>query len=149
MSIRSWLSVHKLTVVFVVALAISFAACGGGATQPADLAMPVADLTLPLPGFGEPCAMEDRCADGLLCLAGPNGGNFCTKTCPAGSSGACPDTPAGTKAYCVVTDATPQGDKGCAFLCAGGGRTYPCPGQLRCEDAEDPPGSGQRLCLPQ
>ncbi|HEX7601450.1 MAG TPA: hypothetical protein VF316_07595 [Polyangiaceae bacterium] len=103
-------------------------------------------------GYGEPCTVGDdtTCVDGFLCLQGPSGGKtgFCTKTCPSTSSAACPGTPAGTSAYCVVTDVDAQGDKGCAFVCREGAQTYACPGALQCETAEDPPGSGQYLCLP-
>jgi hypothetical protein len=103
-------------------------------------------------GYGEPCTVGDdaTCADGFLCLQGPSGGKvgFCTKTCPSTSSAVCPGTPDGTVAYCVVTDVDTQGDKGCAFLCRAGSKTYPCPGALTCETADDPPGSGQYLCLP-
>jgi hypothetical protein len=102
-------------------------------------------------GYGEPCELADAgCADGLFCLEGPSGGSvgFCTKTCPSTSSAACPGAPAGTAAYCVVTDVDPQGDKGCAFLCRVGSQTYTCPGALKCQTTEDPPGSGQYLCLP-
>lgn len=104
------------------------------------------------PGFGDPCPLDQSiaCDDGLFCLAGPNGGTlgFCSKTCPPTSSGACDGPPAGTAAYCVVTDANSKGDKGCAFVCTAGSSTFPCPGALKCSSAEDPPGSGQKLCLP-
>jgi hypothetical protein len=102
--------------------------------------------------YGSPCTVGDdtTCQDGLLCLQGPSGGTvgFCTKTCPSTSSASCPGTPPGTAAYCVVTNVDTQGDKGCAFVCKEGPSTYPCPGALKCETSEDPPGSGQYLCLP-
>ncbi len=60
----------------------------------------------------------------------------------------CPDTPEGSAAYCLVTDVNLAGDKACAFLCTVGGKSYVCPGELRCATDDDPPGSGQRLCLP-
>ena len=104
------------------------------------------------PGYGDPCdvANASACADGFLCLQGPSGGNigFCTKTCPSTSSTACPGTPSGTAAYCVVTDVDSQGDKGCAFVCRVASQTYTCPGALKCQTTDDPPGSGQYLCLP-
>jgi hypothetical protein len=103
-------------------------------------------------GFGDPCMLDEAapCADGSFCLAGPSGGSvgFCTHTCPRGTSGACPGAPEGTTAYCVVTDVNAAGDKGCAFLCEVGGTTYTCPGELTCSPTQEPPGSGQRLCLP-
>jgi hypothetical protein len=102
--------------------------------------------------FGQPCQVDQptSCQSGLFCLQGPNGGNdgFCSKTCPPNSGGACPGAPAGTAAYCVVTDVDLQGDKGCAFVCKEGATTYTCPGTLQCQTTEDPPGSGQYLCLP-
>jgi hypothetical protein len=102
--------------------------------------------------FGQPCTVgkDAACGEGLFCLQGPSGGKtgFCTKTCPKTSSKACPDVPAGTAAFCVVTDVNSQGDKGCAFACRDNNQTYTCPGTLKCETSEDPPGSGQYLCLP-
>jgi hypothetical protein len=102
--------------------------------------------------WGQPCTVGDdtTCATGLFCLQGPAGGTvgFCTKTCPATSSAQCPGTPPGTAAFCVVTTVDAQGDKGCAFACKEGSQTYACPGALTCETTEDPPGSGQYLCLP-
>ena len=103
-------------------------------------------------GFGEACTVGDdaTCAAGLLCLEGPSSGavGFCTKTCPKTSSAACPGAPTGTAAYCLVTDANTNGDKGCAFVCRQGTKTYSCPGDLKCQTTEEPPGSGQYLCLP-
>jgi hypothetical protein len=102
--------------------------------------------------YGEPCTVTDRapCAKGLFCLGGPAGGKigFCTATCSKASSAACPDTPTGTSAYCVVTDVNTAGDKGCAFVCREHGTDFPCPGELQCQTTEEPPDSGQRLCLP-
>ncbi len=138
----------------VLALLLSVAACGGGSTSSAtDAALSVdaaapAELSSPA-AFGGLCDASDNCPDGLRCLAGPKGGSFCTKTCPATQSGACSGTPTGTAAYCVVTDATPNGDKGCAFLCGAAGKSYACPGLLKCEATDDPPGTGQRSCLPE
>jgi hypothetical protein len=137
-------------------------------TAPADVP---ADVTSDVPGdgatdggadatgdaglagsFGQPCQVDQptSCQSGLFCLQGPNGGNngFCSKTCPPNSGAACPGAPAGTAAYCVVTDVDLQGDKGCAFVCKEGTETYTCPGTLTCQTTEDPPGSGQYLCLP-
>jgi hypothetical protein len=103
-------------------------------------------------GFGQPCAVGQpgECAEGLFCLQGPSGGRtgFCSRTCPRTSSAACAGAPPGTAAYCLVTNVNAAGDKGCAFVCLVGGMTRACPGELRCAAAEEPPGSGQRLCLP-
>jgi hypothetical protein len=116
----------------------------------ADRALP--DAGAVTAGFGDPCTIDEvkKCPTGLLCLQGPSGGNngFCTRTCPATSSKQCTGTPAGTAAFCIVTDADAQGNKGCAFVCAEPGSTFTCPGELECQSTEDPAGSGQRLCLP-
>jgi hypothetical protein len=102
--------------------------------------------------FGQPCVVgrSGGCADGLICLQGPAGGRtgFCSRTCPRTSSGACAGAPPGTAAFCLVTNVNAAGDKGCAFVCLVRGMTHACPGELRCAADEDPPGSGQRLCLP-
>jgi hypothetical protein len=102
--------------------------------------------------YGQPCTVGDdtTCSAGLLCLQGPAGGSvgFCTHTCPATSRAVCAGTPPGTAAYCVVTDVDPQGDKGCAFVCREGTHVYPCPGALQRQTTDEPPGSGQYLCLP-
>lgn len=102
--------------------------------------------------FGQPCvvAQAGDCAAGLICLRGPAGGRvgFCTRTCPRTSSGPCAGAPPGTAAFCLVTNVNAAGDKGCAFVCLVGGMTHACPGELRCATSEEPPGSGQRLCLP-
>lgn len=132
-------------------LAFVIAGCGGAAPVDRDLAAPdlqvLPDLATAA-AFGDPCRPDDSCAEGLVCLPGPAGGSFCTRTCPAGQSKRCPETPEGTAAYCLVTDVNPAGDKACAFLCAVGGKSYECPGELLCAAEDDPPGSGQRLCLP-
>jgi hypothetical protein len=102
--------------------------------------------------WGDPCTVgnDTTCGTGLFCLQGPNGGSvgFCTETCPSTSSGPCSGTPAGMAAFCVVTDVDTQGDKGCAFACRIGSQTWTCPGALTCETMDDPPDSGQRLCVP-
>lgn len=102
--------------------------------------------------FGQPCTVgaDAACGEGLFCLQGPSGGKvgFCTRKCPKTSSQECSDAPAGTAAYCVVTDVDKDGNKGCAFVCAQGASAFACPGKLRCQTTEEPPGSGQRLCLP-
>src|SRR5581483_3316647 len=102
--------------------------------------------------YGQPCTVGDdtTCNAGLFCLQGPSGGSvgFCTHTCPPTSSSRCMGTPPNTAAYCVVTDVDAQGDKGCAFVCRVGTRTYTCPGALQCQTTDEPPGSGQYLCLP-
>jgi hypothetical protein len=121
-----------------------------------DAATPGADASDAVDGgkgsWGQPCTVGDdtTCQSGLFCLQGPTGGTvgFCTKTCPSTSSAACPSTPAGTAAYCVVTDVDSNGDKGCAFLCRAGATTYTCPGKLKCGTTDDPPGSAQYLCVP-
>jgi hypothetical protein len=127
----------------------------GGATEGAPDAAadaPSEGDAAPRAAYGEPCAVGDdaTCVAGLFCLQGPSGGTvgFCTKTCPATSSAVCAGTPPGTAAFCVVTGVDPQGDKGCAFVCRELSTTYTCPGALKCQSTDDPPGSGQYLCLP-
>lgn len=153
----------RLTLVqLIVGCAAALFGCGSSPGTTSDLAVPPFDLAvaapvdlvatpdLSEPTFGLPCDPDGNCAAGLFCLAGPNGGSFCSKTCPANSSGPCPGAPPGTAAYCVVTGVDPQNDKGCAFACKEpNGGMFQCPGQLQCETTDDPPGSGQRLCIPQ
>lgn len=118
-----------------------------------DDVVDASDDVAPAPGsFGQPCTVgrAGDCLEGLFCLQGPSGGRngFCTRTCPRTSSARCADTPPGTAAYCLVTDVNAAGDKGCAFVCTLPGMTFTCPGTLRCVHVQDPPGSGQELCLP-
>lgn len=126
------------------------ASIDAGAEDAASDAPPEGDG--PVTMFGQPCTVgaDAACGEGLFCLRGPSGGTtgFCTKTCPKTSSSACTDVPEGTAAYCLVTDVNAKREKGCAFVCHVGGKTYPCPGELECQDTEEPAGSGQRLCLP-
>jgi len=101
-------------------------------------------------GFGEPCTLDgvSPCDDGLLCISPAGNDGFCSKNCEV-SGRICPSAPEGTTAYCIVgEEGTPNGMKACAFLCAGGGGEFACPGTLTCASTEEPPGSGQRLCLP-
>lgn len=101
-------------------------------------------------GFGDPCTLDGviPCDDGLLCISPAGNDGFCSKNCTrAGAQ--CPGAPEGTTAYCIVgEEGTPNGQKGCAFLCRGGGSDFECPGTLACASFDEPPGSGQRLCLP-
>ena len=136
---------------FAITLLIGVVGCGApeheshpDLSAPADLASAAPDSLLPTV-FGGPCDSSGTCGPGLICLPGPNGGSFCSKTCPVAQSKVCPGALPGTAAYCLVTDADSQGDKGCAFLCLLAGKTYSCPGKLICETTDDPPGSGQRL----
>lgn len=125
-------------------------------TSPSDADLAGVDVEYRYPDasgapFGAPCTLDGyECHPLLFCLEGPTGGGrgFCSMTCPATSSGRCEGTPEGTIAYCVVTNVNAMGDKGCAFLCEVGGETYTCPGTQVCQTNEEPPGSGQRLCLP-
>lgn len=137
----------RLLVTFVAAAFAALLGCGGGGTVAGDLATSAVDVAQKAPGFGEPCDPDHSCDEGLFCLPGPSGGAFCSKTCQRGRK-ACDGAPLGTAAYCLVTDVDGAHNKGCAFVCAVGGVSYDCPGQLACAADEDPPGSGQRLCLP-
>lgn len=101
-------------------------------------------------GFGAPCTMDGvvPCNDGLLCLAPAGNVGFCSQNCST-LGRPCAGAPPGTYAYCAVGPAgTPNGKPGCAFLCTGGGHTFTCPGETTCATDDDPPGSGQRLCMP-
>jgi hypothetical protein len=112
---------------------------------------PSGDASPTRAAFGFPCTVGDdaTCEDGLFCLEGPTGtAGFCSKTCPSTSSAACKGAPPGMAAYCVVTGVDEQNDNGCAFVCLLKGKTYPCPGSTTCETEDDPPGSGQRMCIP-
>lgn len=122
------------------------------ATATADAVEDVATDPVVPGSLGQPCVVgrAGDCADGLLCLRGPTGerAGFCTRTCPRTSSGPCAGAPPGTAAYCLVTNVNAAGDKGRAFVCLVRGMTHGCPGELQCATSEEPPGSGQRLCLP-
>ena len=100
-------------------------------------------------GYGEICTADGvtPCAAGLICLWAPTNNYFCTRTCTVQGQ-PCLGAPSGTKAFCLVTDATPDGKGGCAFVCAEPGHVYQCPPALTCQATDDPPGSGQRTCLP-
>lgn len=100
-------------------------------------------------GFGDPCLLaDDACGEGLLCISPGTTEGFCSKSCTT-QGAACPGAPEGTAAYCIVGgEGTPNGEPGCAFLCAAQGQTFTCPGETVCAAGEDPPGSGQRLCFP-
>ncbi len=149
--------------LFASGLAVAFAACSSDTKDPirSDVKEDASGEEGPptdssdaagRAGFGDPCTVGDdaTCDEGLLCLQGPSGGKigFCTKTCPKTSSAPCSGAPEGTFAACVVTDVDQSGDKGCAFACAVASKTFSCPGSLKCSTTEDPPGSGQKLCLP-
>jgi hypothetical protein len=112
---------------------------------------PADDASAARAAYGFPCTVGDdsTCQDGLFCLEGPTGSTgFCSKICLKTSNAACPGSPAGTAAFCVITDVDTKGDKACAFACLVGGKAFKCPGALTCETADDPPGSGQRMCIP-
>ncbi len=124
------------------------------ADLPRDLARVEAKVGLEAGGagsaFGDPCTMDGAkgCGAGLLCLSPSGNQGFCSKSCDQGGQ-ACEGAPAGTAAFCIVEEAgTPNGKKGCAFVCQEPGKTFTCPGQLKCQSYEDPAGSGQKLCLP-
>ncbi len=103
-----------------------------------------------VPGFGDPCTIGGvtPCPGDLICLSPIGNDGFCSANCPV-QGRRCQGTPPGTYAACVIGEAgTPNGMKACAFLCELSGMTFTCPGTLTCEALEDPPGSGQHLCLP-
>lgn len=109
---------------------------------------------LPLgPTIGKLCSATAPCAAGESCafvnLPGSSTTNgFCTKHCPALAT-ACTGGPAGSIYYCALTGKSPTGQTtyACAFFCQLSGKNAPCPPTLACSPTEQPPGSGQRLCM--
>ncbi len=99
-------------------------------------------------GFGEACDLTSPgCSDGLACIDVANssaGKGLCTKKCPT-LGGPCDGAPVGTEAGCILSS---NGTHFCAFLCTIPDHTFPCPASTTCATADDPPGSGQRICLP-
>ncbi len=164
------------TIAFVL-LALGLVACGddtkpttkkeagvklpdGGGTLPDTGTKPNPDTGTitpgkeagtPSAGFGAICSQTTPCADAsMICamLQGATSG-FCTKEC-TNSGQECPGAPTGTKAFCI---AQIQTKTYCAFLCgakdqSGNPVTWPCPTGLKCDTAENPPGSGQKACIP-
>lgn len=111
---------------------------------------PPPDQYKPPPGqFGALCSTAKPCATGLTCAlvtAGATTG-FCTKQCFT-SGNACTGQPAGTGAYCILSDNSTPKKYFCAFLCKAGTQTWPCPAGLKCNPVDNPPGSGQNSCDP-
>ena len=147
---------HRVVaLLFTLTLALQGSCAGEDPPVPPDAGAQVDDAGTDdtdagvAPAFGDPCLLaDDACGDGLLCISPGATVGFCSKNC-ATLGTACPDAPQGTAAYCIVGgEGTPNGEPGCAFLCAAQGQTFSCPGETVCEAADDPPGSGQRLCLP-
>lgn len=144
--------VRRLTIVLLLA------GCTASEMGSADLAAAPIDLAAPpdlapevdaSSTFGQPCnpSFDPACSDDSFCLWAPTNKYFCSQAC-AKQGASCPGGPPGTAAFCIVTDATPDGQGGCGFVCAAHGKSYPCPAGLTCQTSDDPPGSGQRLCLP-
>jgi hypothetical protein len=110
--------------------------------------------TTPTAGFGSSCSQTKPCADTtMMCAVVQQGATngFCTKEC-ANQGGECTGAPTGTHAFCILSDQT-KTKFYCAFLCSakdqsGQVATWPCPTDLKCDTAENPPGSGQKACVP-
>lgn len=124
-----------------------------------DTTPPTPDLTPPTPDqkitasgtFGSSCAAGSICSASFSCVflgAGATKG-YCTKTC-ASMQKPCTGGPSGTQPYCILKD---QNNKYyCVFLCKWGtgsaAVTAPCPKDLTCSTSENPPKSGQYVCMP-
>ena len=110
--------------------------------------------TTPSAGFGAVCSQTTPCADTtMMCALVQQGATtgFCTKEC-TNQGQECPGAPTGTHAFCILSDQA-KTKYYCAFLCAakdqsGQVASWPCPTGLKCDTAENPPGSGQKACVP-
>lgn len=101
--------------------------------------------------FGDICSKPADCIPNLLCITvGNRTRGHCSKTC---TTAICPGAPAGSMALCILTSSTDKNTNYCAFVCqykdSGGTiRKATCPSYQSCSVSEDPPGSGQRVCVP-
>jgi hypothetical protein len=105
--------------------------------------------TVPSAGFGDKCSETVTCKDTtMVCAVTKQGATegFCTKSCPT-LQDQCAGAPAGTMSFCGLTDSA-SGTNYCVFICAASSQTFPCPTQLKCDTADNPPGSGQKACVP-
>jgi len=115
---------------------------------PPDQFKPPPDTKPPLGGFGAKCNKTFPCSTAYQCVTVGTGtvDGFCTKKC-YNSGGACTGMPTGTGAYCLLSNSA-KTEYYCAFLCKLGTQTWKCPSTLKCDPVENPPGSGQYVCLP-
>ena len=101
--------------------------------------------------FGSLCTSGQNCYPDLQCVTiGDRTRGHCSKTC---TSGICSGAPQGSMALCLLTSSTDKSIKYCAFVCqykdsSGTLRKTKCPSYQTCSSTENPPGSGQRICMP-
>jgi hypothetical protein len=103
-------------------------------------------------GFGDACnPAASTCKNGLVCAPASATTGFCSKTC-TNQGGLCQGAASGQQAACVygVQDQNKNVTIYCAFLCSaqGGSPTFDCPSALQCATQDNPPGSGQKMCMP-
>lgn len=128
-------------------------------TPQPDLTPPTPDLP-PTPDqkitangtFGSICSATAYCSASYSCVvigAGASKG-FCTKTCPTMTQ-QCTGGPSGTQPYCILKNSSTS-KYYCVFLCKWGTgsstSTAACPKDLTCDTSQNPPGSGQYVCIP-
>ncbi len=121
-------------------------------TPPTPDLPPTPDQKITATGtFGSSCSAKKTCSGSFLCviLGSASTKGYCTKTC-ATMSKACSGGSSGTKPYCILKDQ--KGKYYCVFLCKWGKGSSavkaPCPKDLTCASTENPPGSGQYVCMP-
>ena len=109
---------------------------------------PPPDMKPPLGGFGAKCNTSMPCSTAFQCttVGATATDGFCTKKCYTSGS-TCTGMPTGTMAYCLLSNPA-KTEYYCAFLCKLSIQTWACPATLKCDPVENPPGSGQFVCLP-
>ena len=115
---------------------------------PPDQFKPPPD-TKPQPGnFGAKCNSKLPCSTAFMCVTvgATATDGFCTKKC-YNSGSQCTGMSTGTMAYCLLSNSA-KTEYYCAFLCKLATQTWSCPPTLKCDPLENPPGSGQYVCLP-
>ena len=116
---------------------------------PPDQFVPPPDQYKPPAGnFGTKCNTSAPCTAAFQCttVGATATDGFCTKKCYTSGS-QCTGMLGGTMAYCLLSNSA-KTEYYCAFLCKLGTQSWPCPSGLKCDPAENPPGSGQFVCLP-
>jgi hypothetical protein len=105
-------------------------------------------------GWGDKC--DKTCPGGsFTCVPVMTGttAGFCTKECPLADEGKqCAGAAGGQFAGCIIPADAAKSKLYCGFICqtkdnTGKVVTFACPSQLTCGD-ENPPGSGQKVCVP-
>jgi hypothetical protein len=100
-----------------------------------------------LAGWGDVCNTTTACTNkSMVCAGTSSTAGFCTMTC-TNSPGECPGYASGQIAMCLLSDGKTPPTVACGFLCLLQGKSYTCPGQLKCDTVENPPGSGQKFCV--